>query len=104
MKRLHLAMTLVIMIFTGLGLGGLFGGQWGARTGAAAGVILAGIFLYRIAPMEYARQLRIIERQGAVLKDPEAFRERFLRGARLPAVVLILGGLIALVVVLLMER
>jgi hypothetical protein len=103
MKRLHLAMTFVIMIFAGLALGGLFGGQRGAHLGAAGGLVLAGVFLYRIAPLEYARQVRIIERTGAVLKDPETFRSRFLLGARMPALVLIVGGIVAIVVILVVE-
>ena len=101
MKRLHLVMLLVALVFAGIVLGFLFGGGRGAHAGAAVGVALVGVTLWTIAPVECRRQLRIIERRGTVLPDPETFRARFLRGARLPAAVLILLGLAALVVILL---
>ncbi|HUU42848.1 MAG TPA: hypothetical protein VMX57_03660 [Planctomycetota bacterium] len=100
MKRLHLIMLLVVLVFAGIFLGRVFGGPRGAHAGAAAGAVLAGVLLWVIAPAECRRQLRIIERQGATLANPEAFRARFMKGARTPAVILILLGLAALVVIL----
>jgi len=92
-------MLLVVLVVVAIFLGHLFGGERGPYTGASIAAIVAGIFLWRLAPREYQRQLRLIERQGAVLKNPEAFRAQFMKGARLGAVVLIVLGLVALVVI-----
>ena len=100
MKRLHLAMMLVVLIFVGVFLGNILGDVKGRYAGAALGAALAGALLWRIAPAEYLRQLRIIERQGATLTNPEAFRERFLKGARLPAYILMGCGLGAFVIIM----
>lgn len=103
MKRLHLMMLVVVLVFAGIFVGRLSGGSVGAHAGAAAGAVLAGILLWVIAPMEYQRQLRIIERRGAKLTNPEAFRDRFIKGARTPAAILVILGLAALVVILLVR-
>ena len=96
MKRLHLAMLLVVLVVVSIFLGHLFGGPRGLYMGASVAAILAGIFLWQLAPREYLRQLRIIEHSGATLANPDEFRSRFMKGARTPAVVLVLLGLAAL--------
>lgn len=100
MKRLHLVMLLVVMIFAGIFLGNLFGGRRGALAGGAAGITLVGLFLWAIAPRELRRQLEILDRKGINVGDLATFRARFLRGARVPAVALIVLGLAALVALL----
>ena len=97
-NRLHLTMLLMVMVIVAIFLGYLFGGKQGPFIGASVAAILAGVFLWRIAPREYARQLRIIERSGAKLANPEEFRIRFLAGARMSAVILMVLGTIALAV------
>jgi hypothetical protein len=100
MKRLHLVMLLVVMIFAGIFLGNLFGGRRGALAGGAAGVVLAGAFLWTVAPRELRRHLAILDRNGIDVGDVETFRARYLRGARVPAVVLIALGLAGIAVLL----
>ena len=100
MNRLHLTMLLMVMVAVAIFLGYLFGGERGPFIGASAGAIVAGVFLWRLAPREYARQLRILERAGTKLANPEEFRIRFLAGARTAAVILIVLGAICLVVFL----
>ena len=101
MKRLHLTMLLVVLVCAAIFLGHLFGGgQRGALIGASAAAVVAGALLWKIAPAEYRRQLRIIERRGMTLDNPDEFRSRFLKGARTPAVILIILGLVALVYLL----
>ena len=100
MKRLHLVMLLIVMIFAGIFLGNMFGGRRGALSGGAAGLSMVGLFLWAIAPMECRRQFEILARKGVDVGDLATFRARFVRGARVPAVVLIVLGLAALVVLL----
>jgi len=100
MKRPHLMMLLVVLVFGAVLAGHLFGGKRGVQVGAAAGAVLTGGVLWLIAPMECRRQLRVMEQKGMQPADAEAFRTRFIRGARLPAVILFLLGLVALVVIL----
>ena len=104
MKRVHLAMLLMVLVVVSVFLGHLFGGPRGPYIGAAIAAVLAGIFLWRLAPHEYQRQLRIIERSGATLANPDEFRARFMKGARAPAVVLIILGLAALVFLIVSRR
>ena len=101
MKRLHLTMMLVVLVAVAIFLGHLFGGRQGAWMGAAAAAGLAGVFLWKIAPAECDRQIAIIERSGARLTNPHAFRKRFLKGARLPAAALVAIGLATLLYLLL---
>ncbi len=100
MKRLHLVMLLIVMIFAGIFLGNMFGGRRGALSGGATGVVLAGLFLWTVAPREMHRQLEILARKGIDVGDEAAFRAQFLRGARVPAVVLVAIGLAGLLVLL----
>ncbi len=101
MKRLHVMMILVILVFVSIFLGSMFDGGRGAHAGAAVGAIIAGILQWQIiAPAEYRRQLDIIARQGSTLTNPDEFRTRFMKGARLPAVVLVVLGFAALVYIL----
>ena len=95
-------MIIVILVFVCIFLGSMFFGTKGAHAGAAVGAIITGILQWRvIAPAEYRRQLEILERQGSKLTNPAEFRARFMRGARLPAVLLIAGGVAALIYILL---
>ena len=100
MKRPHLMMLLVVLVFGAVLLGHLFGGKRGVHLGAAAGAALTGVVLWVIAPMECRRQLRVMEQKGMRPADADVFRARFLKGARLPAAILILLGLAALIVIL----
>ena len=102
MKRLHLMMLLVVLVFAGIFMGNMFFQRRGAWAGAALAAVLAGAMLWLIAPAECRRQLGIIERSGTTLRDPEVFRARFIKGVRLPALLLLLLGLAALVIVLLL--
>jgi hypothetical protein len=90
-------MMLVVLVVVAIFLGHLFGGERGPYYGAAVAAILVGIFLWQVAPREFVRQLRIIERSGATLANPDEFRRRFLLGARMPAVLLVVLGLAALI-------
>jgi len=91
-------MLLAVLVIVAIFLGYLFGGERGPFIGASVAAMLAGAFLWRIAPREYERQRRIIERAGTTLENPDEFRARFIAGARTPAVILILLGVVALVV------
>ena len=91
-------MLLMVMVIVAIFLGALFGGKQGPFIGASAGAMLAGVFLWRLAPKEYLRQLRILERSGVKLANPDEFRIRLIAGARTSAVILIVLGAVALVV------
>ena len=100
MKRLHLVMLLVVMVFAGIFLGNLFGGRRGSYAGCAAGVVLVGALLWVTAPREFARNVRAIERKGLRVENIEEAYAQFLRAVRIPAAVLMLLGFVALVVLL----
>ena len=100
MKKLHLVMLLVVMVFAGFFLGHMFGGRRGSYAGCAAGVTLVGALLWVTAPREFARNVRAIERKGLRVENLEEAYAQFLRAVRIPAAALMLLGLVALTVLL----
>jgi hypothetical protein len=63
-------------------------------------VVLVGALLWMMAPREFARSVRAIERKGLRVENIEEAYAQFLRAVRIPAALLMLLGLVALVVLL----
>ena len=103
MKRLHLVMLLVVVVFAGIFLGNMFGGRRGSYAGCSAAVVLVGVLLWVTAPKEFARNVRAIERKGVQIQNLEEAYAQFLRAVRIPAILLMLLGFVALALLLVLR-
>ena len=103
MKRLHLVMLLVVMIFAGIFIGNMFGGRRGAYAGCGVGVVMLGAFLWANAPREFQRRIEALHRKGVQVQNLDEARAQFLRGVRTAAVGLMALGVAGVVAALCMR-